>query len=104
MYAVVETGGKQYRVNPGQTLRVERLDGEIGSSVTLDKVLMVGGDDGTKVGTPYVDGASVDAEIVEQHRTRKVMVFKYKKRKRYRVKRGHRQHYTALRIKGISAN
>ncbi|MGE0492827.1 MAG: 50S ribosomal protein L21 [Vulcanimicrobiota bacterium] len=102
MYAVIETGGKQYRVNPGQTVRVDRLEGQIGSTVTLGKVLMVSGD-AIKVGTPYVEGASVEAEIVEQHRTRKVIVFKYKKRKGYRVKKGHRQHYTALRIKDISA-
>ncbi len=102
MYAVIETGGKQYKVNPGQTLRVDRLDGEIGSTIKLEKVLMLSGDD-VKVGSPYVDGASVEAEIVEQHRTRKVMVFKYKRRKGYRVKRGHRQHYTGLRIKDISA-
>ena len=103
MYAVIETGGKQYRVNTGQTVRVERLEGELGSKVTLDKVLMVGGDK-TQIGSPYLDGAKVDAEIVEQHRTRKVLVFKYKRRKGYRVKKGHRQHYTALKITNISVN
>lgn len=103
MYAVVETGGKQYRVQTGQTVRVEKLDGELGSKVKLDKVLMVAGEKSPTVGAPYVKGASVEAEIVEQHRTRKIMVFKYKRRKRYRVKRGHRQHYTALKITDISA-
>ncbi|MBI3926680.1 MAG: 50S ribosomal protein L21 [Armatimonadetes bacterium] len=102
MYAVVETGGKQYRVSPGQTVRVDRLDGDIGSQVTLDKVLLLS-DKETQVGSPYVDGATVSAEIVEQHRTRKVVVFKYRHKKRYRVKRGHRQYYTALRIKDILA-
>ena len=102
MYAVVETGGKQYRVQAGQTVRVEKLEGELGSKVKLDKVLMVSGDK-TKVGAPYLKNASVEAEIVEQHRTRKVMVFKYKRRKGYRVKRGHRQHYTGLKITDISA-
>lgn len=102
MYAVIETGGKQYRVNAGQTVRVERLEGEIGSTIKLDKVLMLGGDK-AQIGSPYVKGATVDAEIVEQHRTRKVLVFKYKRRKGYRVKKGHRQHYTALKITNISA-
>lgn len=103
MYAVVETGGKQYRVQTGQTVRVEKLDGELGSKIKLDKVLMVADEKSPTVGAPYVKGASVEAEIVEQHRTRKLMVFKYKRRKRYRVKRGHRQHYTALKITDISA-
>ena len=103
MYAVVETGGKQYKVKSGDTLRVEKLEGEIGSEITLDKVLLAGEGDSVKAGAPYLDGASVSAKIVEQHRTRKVIVFKYKRRKGYRVKRGHRQHYTALRIGEIKA-
>jgi large subunit ribosomal protein L21 len=103
MYAVVETGGKQYKVKSGDTVRVEKLEGDIGSEVTLDKVLMTGTGSDVKTGAPYVDGATVTAKIVEQHRTRKVVVFKYKRRKGYRVKRGHRQHYTALRIGDIKA-
>lgn len=103
MYAVVETGGKQYKVKSGDTVRVEKLEGDIGSEITLDKVLLAGEGDKVKAGAPYVDGASVKAKIVEQHRTRKVIVFKYKRRKGYRVKRGHRQHYTALRIGDIKA-
>lgn len=103
MYAVVETGGKQYKVKSGDTLRVEKLEGDIGSEITLDKVLLAGEGDSVKAGAPYLDGASVSAKIVEQHRTRKVVVFKYKRRKGYRVKRGHRQHYTALRIGEIKA-
>ena len=103
MYAVVETGGKQYKVQSGDTLRVEKLEGEIGSEITLDKILFTGDGDKLQTGAPYVDGASVTAKIVEQHRTRKIIVFKYKRRKGYRVKRGHRQHYTALRIGDIKA-
>ena len=103
MYAVVETGGKQYKVKSGDPLRVEKLEGDIGSEITLDKVLLAGEGDSVKAGAPYLDGASVSAKIVEQHRTRKVVVFKYKRRKGYRVKRGHRQHYTALRIGEIKA-
>lgn len=103
MYAVVETGGKQYKVKSGDTLRVEKLEGDVGSEITLDKVLLAGEGDDVKTGAPYVSGASVTAKIVEQHRTRKIIVFKYKRRKGYRVKRGHRQHYTALRIGDIKA-
>lgn len=103
MYAVVETGGKQYKVKSGDTVRVEKLEGDIGSEVTLDKVLMTGDGDKFQTGAPYVQGATVLAKIVEQHRTRKIIVFKYKRRKGYRVKRGHRQHYTALRIGDIKA-
>ncbi len=101
MYAIVQTGGKQYKVKSGDTVRVERLEGDVGSKVTLDQVLAAGEGDGLKYGAPFVSGASVTAKIVEQHRTRKVVVFKYKRRKGYRVKRGHRQHYTALRIEDI---
>ncbi|MFA5504239.1 MAG: 50S ribosomal protein L21 [Vulcanimicrobiota bacterium] len=103
MYAVVETGGKQYKVKSGDTVRVEKLEGDLGSEITLDKVLMAGEGSDVKTGAPYVDGATVTARIVEQHRTRKIIVFKYKRRKGYRVKRGHRQHYTALRIGDIKA-
>lgn len=103
MYAIVETGGKQYKVKSGDTVRVGKLDGEVGSEVTLSQVLLAGEGDSVKYGAPYVDGASVKAKITEQHRTRKVIVFKYKRRKGYRVKRGHRQHYTALRIEDIKA-
>ena len=101
MYAIVQTGGKQYKVKSGDTVRVERLDGDVGSKVTLDQILAAGEGDGLKYGAPFVSGATVTAKIVEQHRTRKVVVFKYKRRKGYRVKRGHRQHYTALRIEDI---
>lgn len=102
MYAVIRTGGKQYRVSEGDKLRVERLPGEVGSSIDLDDVLMVGGDS-PKVGTPTVSGAKVTAEIVAQDRAKKVIVFKFKRRKNYRKKRGHRQHYTEIKVTGISA-
>lgn len=99
MYAVVETGGKQYRVAPGQNVRVDRMEGEIGSDVTLDRVLLVVDDNhDLTAGNPTVQGAAVSARIVEQHRERKVVVFKYAKRKRRRVKTGARRYYTTLNI------
>ena len=102
MYAVVESGGKQYRVAPGQRVRVDRMDGEIGSAVSLDRVLMVVDDQNqTTTGAPYIEGCKVEATIAEQHRTRKITVFHYAKRKRRRVKTGHRQCFTALQIGSI---
>ncbi len=100
MYAVVETGGKQLRVSEGQTVRVERIPGEPGQEVVLDRVLLVSGEQ-TLVGTPWVPGARVVARIVQQGKGRKVVVFKYKPKVRYRRKRGHRQPFTALRIERI---
>ncbi len=100
MYAVVEAGGKQFRVFEGQTVRVERIPGEPGQEVTLDRVLMVSGEQ-TLVGTPWIPGARVVARIVQQGRGRKILVFKYKPKVRYRRKRGHRQPYTDLRIERI---
>jgi len=102
MYAVIETGGKQYRVQEGDKFRVERLEGEAGSEVVFDKVLMVGGDDGVRIGKPYVEGASVRAEVVDQARAGKVLGFKYKSKKNYRRMRGHRQYYTEVVIRGIN--
>jgi large subunit ribosomal protein L21 len=102
MYAVIKTGGKQYRVSEGDTLRVEKLDGDVGSKVEFDEVLMIGGDK-VAVGKPTVAGAKVEAEIVAQDRAKKIIVFKMKRRKNYRRKQGHRQPYTELRITGISA-
>jgi len=105
MYAVIRSGGKQYRVSPGGSLRVEKLAGEVGSSITLGDVLMVGDDDdasGIKVGTPTVDGASVSGTIVAQGRGAKIRVFKMKRRKGYRRTQGHRQDYTEIRVDGIS--
>jgi large subunit ribosomal protein L21 len=101
MYAVVETGGKQYRVQAGDVFRVERLDGEVGQEVDWDKVHMVGSDESKKIGAPLVAGASVKAEILEQARADKVLVFKYKSKKNERRMRGHRQYYTKIRVKEI---
>ena len=98
MYAVVETGGKQYRVAPGQTVDIERIEANVGDSVELDRVLLVSDDGGTTVGRPLVDGAKVSATVVEQGRGRKVIVFKYRPKQRYRVKNGHRQHFTRVVI------
>ena len=101
MYAVIRSGGKQYRVNQGGSLRVEKLPGEIGSSITLDDVLMVGGDGDVKIGTPTVDGAQITGTIVAQGRGQKIRVFKMKRRKGYRRAQGHRQDYTEIRVDEI---
>ena len=103
MYAVVRSGGKQYRVSPGGSVRVEKLAGEVGSKVTLDEVLMVGGEGDVKIGTPKVDGASVSGTITAQGRSDKIRVFKMKRRKGYRRTQGHRQDYTEIAIDGISS-
>lgn len=101
MYAVIKTGGKQYRVAEGQKLRVEKLPGSAGDKVTFNEILLVGGD-APKVGKPFVSGASVAAEITAQDRGKKVVVFKFRRRKNYRRKAGHRQPYTELKITGIT--
>ena len=102
MYAVIKTGGKQYRVSAGDRIRVEKLDGDVGSELNFDEVLMLGGDK-VAVGSPIVSGASVQATIVAQDKAKKVIVFKYKRRKNYRRKYGHRQPYTELEITGVKA-
>ncbi|MCT2537962.1 50S ribosomal protein L21 [Aquibacillus koreensis] len=101
MYAIIETGGKQLKVEEGQEIFVEKLEGEEGSSVTFDKVLFVGGDD-VKVGAPYVDGASVTAKVEKQGRQKKITVMKFKAKKNYHRKQGHRQPYTKLTIEKIN--
>ncbi len=101
-YAVIKTGGKQYRVAEGDRIRVEKLPGDVGAEITFDEVLMLGGDK-VAVGTPLVSGASVKAKIVAQDRATKIIVFKYRRRKNYRRKNGHRQPYTELEITGVSA-
>jgi len=103
MYAVVSTGGKQYKVQQGETLRIEKIPGEVGSKVTLDRVLMVADGDNIRVGQPVLEKAAIQASIVEQDKAKKILVFKYKRRKRYRRKNGHRQPFTAIRIDGIEA-
>jgi large subunit ribosomal protein L21 len=100
-YAVIATGGKQYRVAVGDVITVEKLDAEPGSTVTIDQVLMVGGNGEATVGTPTVDGASVTAEVVDNFRGEKIVVFKYKPKKRYRRRTGHRQSLTKLAITSI---
>ena len=101
MYAVIKTGGKQYRVAKDAVIKVERLDGEVGASVTFPEVLMVGGDNPV-VGAPTVAGASVTATVLEQTRGEKVIIFKKRRRKNYRRRNGHRQHLTVVRIADIA--
>jgi large subunit ribosomal protein L21 len=103
MYAVVATGGKQYKVREGQILRVEKIQGDIGSSVTFDKVLMTSDGEVVNIGQPVLDNAEVNGHIIEQGKAKKIIVFKYKRRKRYRRKQGHRQQYTAVKIDRINA-
>jgi large subunit ribosomal protein L21 len=102
MYAVIKTGGKQYRVAQGDRLRVEKLAGNVGETVSLGEVLLVGQGDGVKVGAPLVSGAKVEAKIIAQDRGKKIIIFKFRRRKNYRRKTGHRQPFTALEITGIT--
>lgn len=102
MFAVVKTGGKQYKVSEGDVIQVEKLAGEVGTAITLDQVLMVGEDDDVQVGSPMLDGNQVTAEITEQLKDKKIIVFKKKRRKNYRRKNGHRQFVTRLKITKIS--
>jgi len=104
MFAVMRSGGKQYRVAQNDIIRVEKLEAEVGATVSLDDVLLVGEGDAVTVGTPAVDGASVVAEVLDQFRAPKVLVFKKKRRKNYRRKQGHRQALTLLRVTEIKAS
>jgi len=101
MYAVVRTGGKQVRVSPGESVRVEKLPGSVGESISLDEVLLVGGEGDLKVGKPLVEGARVVGRITDQGRGPKLTIFKMKRRKRYRRKQGHRQDYTEILVDQI---
>jgi len=101
MYAIVETGGKQYKVQPGQTIHVERLPALPGDSVTLDRVLMVADGEDVTVGRPTIEGATVQATVVGEGKARKVIIYKYLPRHRYRRKKGHRQRFTRLKIDSI---
>jgi large subunit ribosomal protein L21 len=103
MFAVVATGGKQYKVAKGDTIRVEKLAGDVGQTIEFSDVLLVGEGDQVKVGQPHVSGAKVTAEIVEHGRAPKIIIFKFRRRKNYRRKAGHRQPFTALRIVDIGA-
>jgi large subunit ribosomal protein L21 len=98
MYAIIRTGGKQFRAEPGATLRIPSLRVQVGESVTFDDVLLTAGEDGVQVGTPQVEGAAVTGEVLAHGRGKKLIVFKRKRRKNYRRKQGHRQGYTEVRI------
>lgn len=102
MYAVIKTGGKQYRVSEGDLLHVEKLGGSPGDAITFDEVLLVGGGDAIKVGRPTVQGAAVKAQIVAHQKDEKIIIFKFRRRKNYRRKQGHRQPFTAVKITGIA--
>jgi large subunit ribosomal protein L21 len=101
-YAVIRTGGKQYRVSPGDVLRVERLGGDVGAAIEFGEVLLTGGETGIRVGTPTVEGATVRGQIVEHLKDRKILVYKKKRRKNYRRRQGHRQLLTAVRVTEIA--
>ena len=102
MYAVVKSGGKQYKVQEGDTFRVEKLPGDVGGEITFDDVLMVADGENVQVGTPRLDNVAVKGPVVEQGQAKKILVFKYKRRKRYRRKQGHRQQYTAIKVDSIT--
>ena len=101
MYAVVNTGGKQYKVNEGEVLRIEKIPGDVGNEVFFDRVLMFSDDENVDIGQPLLANVQVKGHIVEQGKAKKIIVFKYKKRKRYRRKHGHRQSFTAVMIDSI---
>ena len=102
MYAVIKTGGKQYRVSPGESIKVETIEAEVGSTLVLDQVLMVANGDAVKVGTPLVAGAKVSATVVSHGRGPKVHIFKMRRRKHYQKNQGHRQNYTEIRVDAIN--
>jgi large subunit ribosomal protein L21 len=103
MYAVVNSGGKQYKVQQGQVLRIEKIPGDVGNPVTFEQVLMFSDGENVSIGQPALKDIAVEGHIVEQGKAKKIIVFKYKRRKRYRRKRGHRQEFTAVRIDDIKA-
>ena len=103
MYAIIASGGKQYKVRQGDILRVEKITGEVGSPVTFEKVLMYSDGETASIGQPVLDNVAVKGHIVDQGKGKKIIVFKYKRRKRYRRKQGHRQLYTAVKIDSIEA-
>ena len=102
MFAVIKTGGKQYLVSAGQKLKIEKLDAKEGGKLVFDEVLLVSDDKKTEVGTPLVKGAKVEAKVLKQARARKVIVFKYHSKARYRKKKGHRQHFTEIEVMRIT--
>lgn len=104
MFAVIQTGGKQYLIHEGQTLKIEKIDGEVGSEVTFDKVLLTAKEDGTdvQIGTPFLEGVTITAKVEEQGRAKKLRVIKYKRKVRYKRTIGHRQHFTKVKIATIA--
>ena len=102
MYAVIESGGKQHRVEPGEVLRLEKLDASEGETVNFDKVMMIGEGENIQIGTPFVDGGAVTAEVVSHGRGDKITIIKMRRRKHYRRQAGHRQYFTEVKIKDIS--
>ena len=102
MYAVIETGGKQYRVEEGDVLFIEKIDAEAGDTVEFDKVLVVSNDGSLNIGKPFVENAKVEASVIEQGKSPKIVVYKYKSKKNYRNKQGHRQPYTRVKIEKIT--
>ena len=102
MYAIIRSGGKQFRAEPGKTIKVPALNAEPGAKVTFDEVLVAGNGDDIKVGTPMVSGASVTGEVVKHGKDKKIIIFKWKRRKNYRRKQGHRQDFTEVRVSDIS--
>jgi large subunit ribosomal protein L21 len=103
MYAIVDSGGKQYKVREGEIIRVEKLTGDAGDSVSFDKILMFSDGDNVNIGTPLLEDVTVNGHIIEQGKAKKIIVFKYKRRKRYRRKNGHRQQFTAVKIDSIKS-
>lgn len=103
MYAVIASGGKQYKVGEGEILRVEKIQGEVGESVSFDRVLMFSDGENVKIGRPDLADVAVRGHIIEQGKAKKILVFRYKRRKRYRKTQGHRQQYTAIKIDSIEA-
>ena len=104
MYAVIQTGGKQYRAAPGMELKVEKLPGQVGDAITFDRVLMTSDGETVEVGKPYLESIKVSGKITRQDKNKKIVVFKFKRRKGYRKKRGHRQAYTCVKIDSIGAS
>ncbi|MDU1010966.1 MAG: 50S ribosomal protein L21 [Finegoldia magna] len=102
MFAIIKTGGKQYKVSEGDVIKVEKIEAEAGDKIEFDQVLMVAGDD-VKVGSPVVEGAKVQAEVLDQKKDKKIIIFKFKAKKNYRKKKGHRQPYTLVKIEKIDA-
>ncbi len=103
MYAVIATGGKQYRVEEGQVINLEKLDGEVGKAVNFDKILMIVDDNKVNVGKPYIEGAAVSAEVIEHGRAKKVTILKFRRRKHHMKRQGHRQSFTTVKITSIGA-